>query len=61
MEEDLDEKQELIKDRFAIGAKNTIYEYDFGDGWEHTVVLENILESKRGKTYPLCTAGKSRT
>ena len=33
------------------------YEYDFGDGWEHTIVLEKILTDSALK-YPLCVAGK---
>jgi hypothetical protein len=34
------------------------YDYDFGDGWEHKVVLEKIIQPQAGVTYPLCTAGK---
>lgn len=35
-----------------------VYEYDFGDSWEHEVVLEKILEPEAGATYPRCLAGK---
>jgi hypothetical protein len=35
-----------------------IYEYDFGDSWEHTVHVEAILPVEKGKQYPICLAGK---
>jgi hypothetical protein len=34
------------------------YTYDFGDTWEHAVVVEKILTPESGVVYPLCTAGK---
>ena len=34
------------------------YEYDFGDGWEHTLVVEKIHPPEPGARYPLCLAGK---
>jgi hypothetical protein len=34
------------------------YEYDFGDGWQHAVVLENVTESEPGAKYPCCIAGE---
>jgi hypothetical protein len=34
------------------------YEYDFGDSWQHTLVVEEILPSKKGVRYPACLAGK---
>jgi hypothetical protein len=34
------------------------YEYDFGDGWEHHVVLEKITMPAAGVDYPRCIAGK---
>jgi hypothetical protein len=34
------------------------YLYDFGDGWQHTVTLEEILPRKRGVRYPRCVAGE---
>ncbi len=35
-----------------------IYEYDFGDGWEHEIVLEKILEPEQKASYPRCIKGK---
>lgn len=35
-----------------------IYEYDFGDSWEHTVHIEAILPIEKGAQYPICLEGK---
>lgn len=35
-----------------------LYEYDFGDGWEHEIIVEKILQAVPGVHYPLCLAGK---
>jgi len=35
----------------------TLYAYDFGDAWEHTVVLEAIVDRVSRKRYPVCVAG----
>ena len=37
-----------------------IYEYDFGDFWEHSVRLEARLPAKEGKSYPYCIGGQRR-
>ena len=34
------------------------YTYDFGDCWEHTIVVEKILEKDSSKKYPVCIEGK---
>ena len=34
------------------------YEYDFGDSWEHEILIEKILPADPGAQYPLCLAGK---
>jgi hypothetical protein len=34
------------------------YTYDFGDGWEHDILLEEIRPAAPGSTYPSCIAGK---
>jgi hypothetical protein len=33
------------------------YEYDFGDCWEHEIVLEAVTESEPGVRYPRCIDG----
>jgi hypothetical protein len=35
-----------------------LYNYDYGDGWEHEVLLEKILPFKHDMTLPLCIKGK---
>jgi len=41
------------------GAKLRMgYEYDFGDGWEHAIVLEKVTPSEPGAKYPRCIAGE---
>jgi DNA-binding Lrp family transcriptional regulator len=34
------------------------YEYDFGDGWRHEVILETVTQSEPGAKYPRCTDGE---
>jgi pRiA4b ORF-3-like protein len=34
------------------------YTYDFGDDWEHDIVLEETRTAVPGETYPSCSAGK---
>ncbi|MGQ9712401.1 MAG: plasmid pRiA4b ORF-3 family protein [Desulfotomaculales bacterium] len=38
------------------GAK-FLYRYDFGDNWEHDVVLEKVLPPEGGVRYPVCLGG----
>lgn len=34
------------------------YEYDFGDSWEHELVVEARTFAEAGQTYPACIAGE---
>lgn len=43
---------------FLAPRDKAIYEYDFGDGWEHEIVLEKILLADEGVKYPKCIAGE---
>jgi Plasmid pRiA4b ORF-3-like protein len=36
------------------------YEYDFGDSWDHELLVEIILPPEPGAAYPRCIAGKRR-
>ena len=40
------------------GVKRFRYTYDFGDDWEHEIVIEKTLPAEEGKAYPACVAGK---
>lgn len=34
------------------------YVYDFGDYWQHDVLLEAVLQPAPGRKYPRCIAGE---
>lgn len=34
------------------------YLYDFGDNWEHSIVIEKIMEKDLSIKYPICIAGE---
>ncbi len=50
-------KTEISKWFREEGASAT-YTYDFGDTWEHKVLLEKILSREDGEDYPKCLAGR---
>ncbi len=37
--------------------RRSVYEYDFGDSWEHEIVVEKKVEGKPGPSVPRCLAG----
>ena len=39
-------------------TKRFSYEYDFGDGWDHEIVLNRYIQPKKGVKYPICAAAK---
>jgi len=57
-EEAKEESKTYIKDILTLEKPKINYEYDFGDGWRHYVVLEKILPKENGVEYPRCIAGK---
>lgn len=43
-----------IKDLLKKEKDKMIYEYDFGDSWEHDIILEKQVSLKRKLIYPKC-------
>ena len=56
----LDEQEYQIHQIVNEPGDKFIYEYDFGDGWEHEVVLEEKLAFEPNTKYPCCIKGKRR-
>jgi hypothetical protein len=52
------EKKVLLSQVLGKPKDSLVYEYDFGDGWEHAVVLEQVLEAAPGGKYPYVVSGK---
>ena len=54
----LDGGRENILDYFVSGRYGSaLYLYDFGDGWEHDVVLEEFETASSGVAFPRCLDG----
>lgn len=47
-----------LKEFFKKINDKIFYMYDFGDNWEHEVILEKILAKDQKEKYPICLAGK---
>ena len=56
-EMDLESERKQLGTLFRKGEKSLIYLYDFGDGWQHTVTLEQRLPPDLSLRRPTCIAG----
>ncbi|MGH3916912.1 MAG: plasmid pRiA4b ORF-3 family protein [Pseudonocardiaceae bacterium] len=46
-------------EQVAPDAQSKIrYTYDFGDGWEHDILVEKVLDRDAAASYPRCTGGR---
>ncbi|HZQ37751.1 MAG TPA: plasmid pRiA4b ORF-3 family protein [Dehalococcoidia bacterium] len=59
-DETQDEERAVLGKVMTQAGTKLRYEYDFGDGWEHEVLLEKILPAEEEKQYPVCLAGRRR-
>ncbi|MGX7394103.1 plasmid pRiA4b ORF-3 family protein [Carnobacterium mobile] len=55
----LNEGEETLAKWFKKEKDRVIYTYDFGDDWEHEIVLEKILEPTPDVYYPICLKAKN--
>lgn len=52
-----DEGTVLLSDVFKRKGSKLRYEYGFGDGWLHEIVVESISPSTPAHKHPICLAG----
>lgn len=52
-----DERKVRLDQILSMPGRKIVYEYDFGDGWEHEIVLEKILSPDPKTRYPRCLDG----
>jgi hypothetical protein len=52
-DDSLDARKARLGDVLAdVGTKTLRYLYDFGDGWEHTIKVERLIDPAPGLLYP---------
>ena len=53
-----DERKARLGEVLPAVKSKMRWDYDFGDGWEHDIVVEAIEPMKSDAVYPVCRAGK---
>ena len=53
-----DERNARLREVLPAVKSKMRWDYDFGDGWEHDVVVEAIEQMKSDAAYPVCLAGR---
>ncbi len=57
--DDFKDEKKFLLNRIIPGEKfKFTYEYDFGDGWDHTILAEKILRPEEELKAPVCLDGK---
>ena len=54
----IDERKVYLQDIISNPKEYFFYEYDFGDGWKHKIVLEKILPLNFSESSPAVIKGK---
>ena len=59
IDDELEDGSILTLGSVITNTKETFeYEYDFGDGWNHKILVEKFLPRDSSKKYPVCIDGK---
>jgi hypothetical protein len=53
-----DERKATLDRLLKRGGERIRYTYDFGDNWEHEIVVEKVLAAEPDVRYPVCVVGK---
>jgi Plasmid pRiA4b ORF-3-like protein len=56
----IDESKTRLADVLQLEGDSIIYAYDFGDNWQHNVVLEKIIPVRDVVKAPICFGGERR-
>jgi len=54
----LDERKAILADLLRAPGDRLDYDYDLGDGWQHDVVLEQVLELAPAAALPIVVEGR---
>jgi hypothetical protein len=52
------EKSVKLGQVVAGAKKKFVHEYDFGNSWQHDIVVERVIPAEEGPRTPLCLEGK---
>jgi hypothetical protein len=54
---DFEDERKVKLDTLVGPGQGLRYEYDFGDSWEHDLLVETMLDADHRLHYPLCIGG----
>jgi hypothetical protein len=54
----LDEKKAKLNQLISAEKERFLYIYDFGDGWEHDILVEKIVPQQSRARFPICLKGR---
>jgi hypothetical protein len=52
-----DERRTSLERAVKLAGEGFRYDYDFGDGWHHDIVVEETLPWQKGSWIPVCLEG----